>query len=122
MALALHSGSREGDNMQDHSNDMLSILDHELLATVHGGDGDAGQCFDAVWPWAAGGAIAGATAGGVPALVGGVAGGGAAYLTSPACGDGTNSPATQLRNTVTSAASSAGSAIKDAAGKIPHPW
>jgi hypothetical protein len=91
----------------------FTTLDSDALALITGGEGDAGQCFDAVWPWAAGGAIAGGvTSGPVGAAVGGVTGGGAAYLTSPACGDGTNSPATQLRNAAGDAASSVVNGVK----------
>lgn len=61
---------------------------------------DAGKCFDAVWPWAAAGAASGALAGPKGALVGGLTGGGAAALTSPDCGDGRRSPATILRESI----------------------
>jgi len=107
--------------MQDFSN-YFSSLGLDQLACVTGGDGNPGQCFDSVWPWAVGGAVAGAPGGWGTAALGAAAGGGAAYLTSPACGDGTSSPATIARNGVTSALSSAGGEIKHLAGKIPHPW
>jgi len=45
---------------------------------------NAGLCFDNSWPWALGG--------------GGLLGALAGAATSPACGNGTQSPATMLRN------------------------
>lgn len=69
------------------------------LTSVRGGF-DAGRCFDDVWPWAAGGAVAGATTG-IGAALGAAGGGGAAALTSVNCGDGSRSPATMLRESLT---------------------
>ena len=68
------------------------------------GSFNAGRCFDDVWPWAAGGAVGGAATG-VGAVLGAVGGGGAAALTSPNCGDGSRSPATMLRESLTQGAS-----------------
>jgi hypothetical protein len=64
------------------------IISLDRLVVVIGGDGDAGQCFDNTWPWAAGGALAGSLGGWPGAALGAVGGGGAAYLTLPSCGDG----------------------------------
>lgn len=71
------------------------------LDSVRGGF-DAGRCFDDVWPWAAGGALAGAPSGPWGAGLGALGGGGAAALASPNCGDGSRSPATMLRESLTS--------------------
>jgi hypothetical protein len=62
---------------------------------------DAGRCFDDVWPWAAGGAVAGSLAGPKGAAVGALGGAGAGFLASPNCGNGTKSPATLLREGIT---------------------
>lgn len=78
------------------------------LDSVRGGF-DAGRCFDDVWPWAAGGALAGAPSGPWGAGLGALGGGGAAALASPNCGDGSRSPATMLRESLTSPTSPTGS-------------
>lgn len=90
--------------------DTFHSITNECLARVTGGDGDAAQCFDQVASWGAtgvaGGAVAG-LAGGTPASVGlgalggGIAGAGGAYLSTPACGDGTRSPMQMMRESVT---------------------
>jgi hypothetical protein len=70
----------------------ISVLD-----TVCGGVHDPGKCADDVWPWAVGGAIAGALGGPPGVALGALGGGGAAVLASTNCGNGTDSPATLLR-------------------------
>jgi len=69
----------------------LEVLNTLDLGSVCGGASprrkpgfNAGLCFDNSWPWALFG--------------GGLLGGVAAAATSPACGNGTQSPATMLRN------------------------
>ncbi len=79
----------------------FSAIDDHQLERVIGGAGDAGKCVDDIVPWAAGGALAGALGGPASAGVGAIAGAGAASLTSVNCGDGTNSPATLIRRSVT---------------------
>jgi hypothetical protein len=66
---------------------------------------DAGRCFDDVWPWAAGGAVAGSPGGPKGMALGALGGGGAAVLASPNCGDGTRSPATMIRESLTPSSS-----------------
>jgi len=80
---------------------LYTKLDASELGRITGGMADRGQCFDAVWPWAVGGALTGSAWSGLGgAAVGGAVGGIGAYLTTPACGDGTNAPGTQLRTGV----------------------
>jgi hypothetical protein len=67
------------------------------LDTVCGGVHDPGKCFDDVWPWAAGGGLAGALGGPAGVTLGVLSGGGAAALASTNCGNGQDSPATLLR-------------------------
>lgn len=74
-------------------------LDREL-DRVCGGVADPGQCFDSVAGWAAGGALAGSAGGPKGAALGALGGGGAAYLTTPACGDGTRAPLTMMRESL----------------------
>jgi len=74
------------------------------LTSVYGGF-NAGKCFDDTWPWAAGGAALGAWSGG-GAIAGAVAGGVPAAATSVNCGNGTDSPATMLRNAMSANPSS----------------
>jgi hypothetical protein len=85
--------------MSSKLSECLETIDD--LTSVFGGF-DAGKCFDDVWPWAAGGAGAGALMSGglgapAGALIGGVAAGGPAFMTSPNCGSDGKSPATILR-------------------------
>jgi hypothetical protein len=77
---------------------IVNALNPAMLGRITGGVANAGKCFDSVWPWAAAGVATGSIwTGGLGAGVGGVVGGLGAYLTTAECGNGTDTPATLLR-------------------------
>jgi hypothetical protein len=81
---------------------LVNALNPALLGRITGGVADAGRCFDAVWPWAAAGAATGRLwTGGLGIAAGAAIGGVGAYLSSAECGNGTDTPATQMRQGVT---------------------
>jgi len=76
--------------------DSLQSLNTLDLGSVCGAKGkpgfNAGLCFDNSWPWALGGS------GLFGPIAGPIIGAAAGAATSPACGNGKQSPATMLRN------------------------
>jgi len=91
---------RENTEGQALPTTSLEIIFDSDLDRVCGGF-DGGRCFDDVWPWAAGGAVAGSVGGPKGAAVGALGGAGAGFLASPNCGNGTKSPATLIREGLT---------------------
>jgi hypothetical protein len=78
-------------------NECLETIDD--LVTVVGGMADAKKCVDSMIAWGGPAALAGAATGNAGIAIGaGVAGATSAYLDSPSCGDGVNSPMNQFHN------------------------
>ena len=79
-----------------------TTLDAADLGRITGGMASTGECFDSVWPWTLGGAATGSLwSGKLGVGVGLAASAVGMYLTTPACGDSTNTPTTQMRLGVT---------------------